>query len=320
MKLGKILAVLVAAALLFGVIAPQIFADDFDTSSGSAGVGNAVPTITNPMLTTQDGGTDKNNSALTVFTEFWANLTAGDDNTLNDFKNVTWILYDSATAQPTSADSATDHYTFQYDNATDSFDEVGPDAGDSHLVSANCSDPADHSATSGEYKLAFKLAKTAAYASSATWKVQMMIYDGTDALENVTSLLFSMSFGLELTITDGSHSWSSLSPDSTENLISSPVDNDIDFTVTANAAYDVEAKGSGALASGGDTIPLSNVKVHQTTYASALSLTTDYQDSDILNQAAGADNAQALKVWLDVPAGTPVGTYTYTLYLQGTKH
>ena len=127
-----------------------------------------------------------------------------------------------------------------------------------------------------------------------------------------------MNFYSELTVNDASHGWSGLNPGDTNVALTSPADGDIDVTVTANAAFNIQVKGSGDLSDGnGHTIPLSNIKVHKNTLASATSLTTSYQNvGGLTNLAAGENQAYSFMLWITVPNPCPDGTYTYTLYIQ----
>lgn len=295
-----------------------VLAASSGTSDGSAIVGNASPTVTNSGL--YDDGTNKNNTNIDVYTEYHANCTVTDNNQLYDLENVTYIIWEDTYADEGSSDSNVNHYTFAYLNDTDTFDEIGPDgAGNSHLVSGSCSDPADHTQTSGTFKLAFKLHKTANYTASKTWKIKIIAYDGTTS-GNEQKLIFGVTFYLEITIDDASHQWSSLSPGDSDQLIDTPSDGDIDVTVTTNANFDLQAKGDGDLTKTGASIGLGNVTIHKDTLGSSVSLTTSYADiGGLTGLSSGEDQAHSFKLWIDVPSGTEEGTYTYTLHVQGVQ-
>jgi hypothetical protein len=132
--------------------------------------------------------------------------------------------------------------------------------------------------------------------------------------------MYGVAFYSEISISDTTHGWTSLTPGDTNKQIDSPVDSDIDFTIVANANWKVRTKGSGDLTSGSNTIALSNVKIHKDTLGSAASLTTSYADlGGLTNQSpptSESGTATYCTLWITVPNGTPPGDYTYTLYLQ----
>ena len=312
------LATLLAVCILFST--GVVFAASSGSSDGSAQVGNTAATLVNPGFY-DITDSDANNTSVDVWTEYYVNCTVTDDNTLNDLENVTYIIWDETYADEGSADSNVNHYTFRYENDTDTWEEVGPDAaGDSHLVSGNCSDPADHAVISGTFKLAFKLHKTANYTALTTaWKIKTIAYD-SDTSDSNQQLFFGVNFFVELTVDDSSHAWSSLNPGDADILIDTPADGKIDVTVTANAQFDLQVKGSGDLAKtgGGTPIGLGNVTIHEDTLGSSVSLTESYADiGGLTGLSSGESQAHSLKLWIDVPSGTEHGTYTYALDIQG---
>lgn len=318
--LSRLVLAMFLALLIAFPFSLKVYGADEGTSSGTANVGNAAPTVTNSDIWDQAESASKNNTEIVVDTEYRINCTVTDNNQLNDLENVTFIIWEDTYANEGDSDSNVNHYTFMYNNATDAFDEIGPDgAGNSHLVSANCSDPADHSQTSGEFKLAFKLHKTANHTGSNSWKVKIYAYD-SDTSGNQSIVIFGVAFYLEITVDDSSHAWAGLSPGQSDVLITSPGDNDIDVTVTANANFDLQAKGSGNLASGGNTIGLGNVTIHKDTLGSSASLTTGYLDiGGLTDLASGESQSHSFKLWIDVPNGTADGAYTYTLSVKGVE-
>jgi len=289
------------------------------TSAGTAVVGNAAPTVSSPGLWTVVP-VDANNTNLSVDTEYWVNCTVGDNNQLYNIANVTYFIWEDNEADVNSADADATHMTFAYLNASDAFDEIGPDGGgDSHLIPANCSDPADHSATSGTYKLAWKLAKTANYTASISWKVNVTVYDGASETANVQTLIFGVNAYYELTVDDAAHGWTGLASPSTDTQITTPIDGNINVTVTANNNFKLQAKGSGDLANGTNLIGLGNVTINETSLPGT-PLTTGYLDIDgLTNEARGASQSKTFILWIDVPAGTAVGTYTYVLSIQAAS-
>jgi len=290
---------------------------DTGTSSGTASVGNAAPTVTNSKIWDSTETTNKNNTELTVDTQYRINCTVTDNNQLYDLENVTFIIWEDNAVDEGSSDSNFTHYRFKYINDTDTWDEIGPDGtGNSHLISGSCSDPADHTQTSGTFKLAWKLHKTGNHTGTNSWKVKIYAYDGSSS-GSQQQIVFGVAYYVEITVDDSSHAWAGLTPGQTDVLITSPADQDIDITVTTNAKFNVQAKGSGALTSGPNTIGLGNVTIHKDTLGSSVSLTTNYANiGGLTSQNSGQNQAKSFKLWIDVPSGTPDGDYTYTLTVK----
>lgn len=316
MKKNK-LATIFIVILLALALTPVNAATSGD-SSGEADVDNASPVISNVDLEDTESAS-QDGSQIDVNTEYRVDFDIADDNTLEDLDTVTITIWGPSSSEG-GADSESDHYTFTYTQDTDTWAETGPDGGDSHLVSGSCVDPADQTAGSGSFTLAFKLAKIAERTDTATWTIKIAVTDDSAASDSDSTLSFGLNFYLELTVDDGSHSWSGLSPGDTDTQIDDPVDNDIDLTVTANAAFDLQAKSDGDLSSNGDTIPDENVKIHKDTVGSAVGLTTSYADiGGLTAQEAGSSLSKYFSLWITVPNPQQDGTYTYTLLIQGVE-
>ena len=312
---------IILLALLLSISIPTLPAQAAieGNSGGTAGISNITPVISTVSLKTT-GATSKNNSAIDVWTEYRISLTLADDNTLEDITTLQFKIWGPSSTEG-GADSDVDHYTFVYTQATDLWDETGPDAGDEHLVSGNCVDPADQTVGSGTFTLAFKLHKTAEYAASTTgWSIKITATDDSAATDTDATLFFGLNFYLELSVDDSTHSWSSLSPGDSQQTLDAPVDGDVDMTVTANAAFDLQGKVSAAPTSGSYTIPLANLLIHESTVGSASALTTGYMDiGGLTSEAAGENQAKDFDLWLTVPNPQMDGSYTYTLYVQGIQ-
>ena len=216
-----------------------------DTSEGSAEIGNDVPSISNPSLT-DTSVVNKDGAQIDVDVEYWVKVTVTDNNKLTDLDNVTYIIWGPSSTEG-GADSETNHYTFSYTQATDTWNEEGPGSADEHLVMGNCQDPADQQQTSGDFRLAFKLNKIAEHTDTNTWTIKVIAYDDQEASDSDSSLDFGVNFYCEITVDDGTHGWSGLSPNDSDILITSPGDGDIDCIITANANFDMEAKGDDDL-------------------------------------------------------------------------
>ena len=90
-----------------------------------------------------------------------------------------------------------------------------------------------------------------------------------------------------------------------------------------NANIDLEAKGNASnlvRQGGSETIPLANVKIHEDTLGSAVSLTTSYADIGGLTDVVAGESIPTFKLWLTVPDPQVAGTYVYKLYVKATEH
>lgn len=297
---------------------PLAYAETSGNSTGTATVGNAAPTISNPMLLTA-ANADANNTDLSVWTEYHSNCSVTDNNSLMDLMNVTWYIWEDTADNWDSADVNATHYTFKYDNATDAFDEVGPGSGDIHLVSGSCIKPT-RTETTDEVMLAWKFNKDANHTGSRTWAINITVWD-TALSANNQSLVFGVNYYFECTVDDATHGWAGLAAGNTNVTITSPVDLDIDLTCTSNAIFKLQAKSwNASLTSGGDTITIGNVLIHESVLASALNLTVGYLDIGGLDNEAAADTVnKAFVLWINAPIGTPAGAYTYVLAVQGVE-
>ena len=313
----KAIMTLIMTSILLVVITmdiqPAIAATE-GTSSGTASVGNSAPTISSANVT-DVGDVDKDTAQIDVNVEYWINaIIVDDDNSITDLNYVEYVIWGPSSSYG-GGDAEATHYTFRWTQTTDEWTEEGPDsAGDSHLVLANCTDPAS---LPGDFRLAFKLDKIAEKTATNTWSINATVFDDAGANAKVDSLTFGVNYYGELTVDDATHGWAGLTAEDSDVLLTSPGDFDIDVTVTSNAAFDLQAKGSGALTSGGDTIGLGNVTIHEDTLGSSVALTTSYADiGGLTGESAGSAQAKSFKLWIDVPADTPTGDYTYTLYVQ----
>jgi hypothetical protein len=312
----KLLGVFVLCLLVLAVTLPAFATDNEKTNVGSATVGNATPTVTNPMLHNSAGTSDLNNTNVDVNTEYHVNCTIGDANSLLDILNITWYIYENTTRW-NSADANATHYTFKYLNSTDAWTEVGPGPSNIHIVTGSCTQPGTKTGTSGEYHLAFKLALTANYSGLKDWRINITVFDAGSLNANVETLVFGVNAYYLLTFIDTTHAWTGLVAGSDNNTLTDPAVGYIQMQCTENNDYKLQAEGSGDLTSAPNSIPLENVRFHKDTLASAINMTIAYQDiGGDTSLARGEATTQQITLWLAVPAGTPPGTYTYTLSIQ----
>lgn len=328
MKNNKMLRSVLVTLMTLTILAMSItgaFAGSSDKSTGTATVAGVAPTVTLPELWNLVEDTNENNTGLDPWTEYHLNFTVTDSSSLAALDNVTIFVWDNVTAVEADADAQIEHLTYTWTEGTDTW---ACPLSANYLVSANCSDPGTASgATTYEFRLAFKLPKVATYQNGATytaWRIRVYAYDDSDNSGNINTICHGVNFYAELTVpSDTTHAWSTVYPGTTGNLITSPGDNDVDFTIICNAVFDVEAEANDTvLHSGANTIPIANVQVDSTTNTTALHLTSGYQNTDLVSQAAptaDTGTSLALKVWLDVPGGTLPGDYVYELWIKVTK-
>lgn len=237
----------------------------------------------------------------------WVNVTVTDTDGGYD-------KLDTVDMKVTTASSET--FTLRWTESTDAFTET-VDASGVCTLDATDSTRTNTDSDTDVYRFNFQIN---AAPLKGVCSVQVTTTDDAAATDVDTySAEFSINFYLGITVNDGSHSWASMNPGTTDQALGD--DEDIDVTIDANANFDLEAKGDGALASGGDTIALSNVEMHETTLGSAIALTTSYQDiPDLTDETRGTSQAKAFKLWISIPNPQQDGTYTYTLSVKGTEH
>jgi hypothetical protein len=316
-KLSKALAMFSLALILTFNIG-VVYGASSGESEGTAQVTSAVPTISSPELWDSTETTNKNNTALTVNTEYHVNFTISDANTMADLKNVTIRIWLTTYSTENGTDAERNHYSFTWVESTDTWSS----SPSGFINTANCKDPGTGgTSTSYEFTLAFDLSKVANYTASTTdWKISIFVWDDADNGDSEKTLFFGVAFYSEISITDTTHQWSGLLPGDTDKTVDG--DGDIDFTVIANSKWDAQAKANQSnLVSGSNTIGVGNITIHKDTLASSVSLTTSWADIGGLTvqdppTTESSPISTYCTLWLDVPSGTPVGNYVYKLQLQ----
>ena len=234
----------------------------------------------------------------------WVNVTVTDEDGVANL----------ATVDIQMTTSGSEVFTLRWTQSSGVFSEQSDASG---VCTLDVSGSARVNVDADTDKIAFRF-KVSAGAQMGAVSVQVTSTDddGYSDQDNYGSE-FSINWYAEITIDDGSHSWSSLSPGDTDQAL--PGDGDIDITVSSNGAFDLQGKVSAAPTSGSYTIPLSNLKIHEDTMGSASALTTGYVDiGGLTSQSRGLSLAKSFKLWLTVPNPQQDGSYTYTLSLQVT--
>jgi len=241
-----------------------------------------------------------------VDTYSWSNMTVSDADLVADLKTVD--------IQVTTSDSKV--FTLRWTQATNVFSEQSDPDG---ICTLDISGSTRINIDSDTDKIAFKF-KISVAAQKGACNIQATTTDDQDATDIDTyTAEFSINFYCSITVNDGTHSWTGLSPGDSQVLVNGGggSDGDIDVTITANDAFSIQAKGNGPLTSGSNTIPLANVEMHASDLGSAISLTTSYQNvPGLISQTRGVDIAKSFKLWLTVPSPQEDGDYTYSLSIQ----
>lgn len=304
--------------VLMTVNAGVVYGDSSGESEGSVSILSANPSMAGPELWDSGEAQDKNNTALTVNTEYHLNFTISDDNTLADLDNVTLRVWDtSSAATENDTDAEQNHYTFRWYEANDTWTS----SPSGFVNTGNCKDPGTGSSeTQYEFTCAFDLGKAAGYtANTDDWNISIFVWDDNNDFDAERSIVFGVAFYSEISVTDSTHTWGNLNPGDTDQTIT---DSPLNFDVIANAAWDVQAQANqSALVSGSNQIGIGNITIHKDTVGSSVSLTTSWTDIvGLTSQTASTEEASATStyctLWLDVPTGTPVGDYKYKLELQ----
>jgi len=238
-----------------------------------------------------------------VAVDGWVNITVTDEDLVANFYYVE--------IQVTTAGAET--FTLRWTQSSGIFSEESDASG---VCTLNAGGSARVNVDSDTDKIAFKF-KVSAGAMTGNVSVDATVVDDDGYSDGPTTYTneFAINWYGEITVDDSTHSWTGLSPGDSDQTLAG--DGDIDVTVTCNDAFDIQVKGNGAITSGGNSIALSNVKVHASTLGSAASMTNSYVDcGGLTSQARGLSLSKSFKLWITVPSPQQDGSYTYTLYVQ----
>lgn len=311
-------SILIATLLMF-MLTSTVLAASEDYSEGSATVTSAVPTLSSIELWNQAEDTNVNATALVVNTEYHLNFTVSDANSMADLKNITIRVWNTDYTTENGSNTERNHYSYTWVESTDTWTSYPS----GFINAAACADPGTGGGGSSyEFRLAFDTSKVANYTATNTkWQASIFVWDDSDNADNDKTVKFGVASYFEISITDTTHSWSSLTPNTNDNALDG--DGDIDFTVIANTFWKAQAKSNASvlISELSDTINIGNITIHKDTLGSSVSLTTSYADVGGLTSqnpptAEASPVSTLCTLWLDVPNGTPPGTYEYKLYLQ----
>jgi len=264
-------------------------------------------------------------SSIDPYVEYWLNMTIRHNNTLYALKNITIYMYASGYSWD-SADDPNTHATFVWDNDTKEYSLVGPTGTTWAVNTANCRVP-DQSQNTGTFTLAFNASKIALM---GTWYINVTAWGAQDLSDSLT-ISVTVNFYAEIILTDTSFQFS-LSVGAENGTLSVPTDGDIDFSVICNAPYNISFYTDGNWTSDGYEIDITNTNYFigdddsNPTEATETGIDpfaihpTPDKATPYANQAVTQDDINgdtyATYLFQTVPAGTPTGTYTLTLYIE----
>lgn len=269
-----------------------------DNISGSAGILSTGPVVENA------------DAPATVPPNVAVNFTADlrDNNTLADLENVElWLWSNSATEG--GSDDNRNHYTFYWRENDNTWHEIGPDAGGSHIITGSCVAP-DNSQISDNITFNITLAKVA---EPTTWTAKFYVYDSSASdSDNDT---FTVNQYIEISSLSSNATWTNLSVPSENN----PADtNPHQAVIISNDNYDLNLKLSGAWTSGSNTIGVDNTKFHSADNVVASAVFSASYQTLYDNQSWTSTRTHDMYFWLTVPTGTAPGTYTTKFNVQVT--
>jgi hypothetical protein len=112
---------------------------------------------------------------------------------------------------------------------------------------------------------------------------------------------------------DSSVTWTGLAAGSTWNLASDP--NPGTWTYTSNAKAKIQIYATTPTNGYGNTFPVGNVQVAQDSgHTTNLQAFTDTAADWLTNLPNNADQDEPVYWFVDIPAGQPTGTYTFSYY------
>ena len=301
----------IGLALLIGLIAMSmapsaIFAADSSEKPISGQLNNYVPPdVTAIAITTMENVAENN---LDPQTNYKFSVSTTDNNTLADISTVELKLYVDNVLLP---DGRRNHYSFKF-TAPGTWEEIGPDNDERHLVTDNCVAP-DNSQTSGDYVFVVKFDIVAQPTSSYEWDAWAKATDNNALTDNLTDEnKFNVNNYVSLTVDD-----------STLTFNGSPGQNDVApteqptvATVDANVNFLVQCKVDDWSGSRGGTIGANNTKAAQDNqHSGEITLSTSY--SFLWPNVFYGENVTSEIYWfLNIPTLARDPSYTTTFYVN----
>jgi len=319
---------LVLALALVPVASPVMAAED--TATGSFTVGNAVPTVGTPTVT----------SPMTPQQDAWVNVTITDNNKLSDLSTVKTVLFYDADgtytdpgASPTPNTQTLAIMTWYASNDTFVIQSGSPST---WSVNNTTSTHGALTGRTGDWKFSFKPGKVATETTgSDRWFARVNATDSAPATgsNNNSATGSSMNFYGEITVTTATVDFGTVALGS-DFAVNSRTAN---VTNIANGNYNENAQTDNGTAGVGhwDNTTEINVTLNTTgspadgefslavddttTLASAVNMTTAYQAINIAGVQTGEAGYPSGDhgLWLAMgPAGIEAAVYNGTIYFQ----
>ncbi len=249
----KKISSLLLTLLLVVAVATPVMADGLVT--GSVTASNAAPTITSVTLQATGGDGGSINS-MTPLTEYWVEIVAADNNTIDDIERIDiYIFYDSNGAQDGIGDEIFDcdeNAVFKWVKSGGTWSmEVGDVTSTTWVLgTTNVSvTPGDMEVTEGEWNLSFvpgKLAVEAAASGGAVaeWDIYVKVTDGTAATAENTEKTKAMTAYSQIAMDPATIDFGTLALGATA-AITTPADHTVSTNIIANDAHAVGVMSAG---------------------------------------------------------------------------
>lgn len=294
----------ISVAMLTIASAPLTTAD---TASGETEVSNVAPEIISVTDNASSGDVDPESY-------FWVNVRVRDNNTLADIDNVIVKVYENS-LDDTDADNKENHYTFWFDPSDNSFYTTMTNSqGDAFIDNASSTYPSDLTATTDNYNFKILINGTASHEND--WDVWAKVEDEADSDTSETENDFNVMTYVSYSLGVSTLEWSGLSMPSSNNVCDNNSDNPIVTSIETNVSYDVKHKVSN-WTDDGNTIGYDNTlwDVDNTVENTEAMTKGTFTDTHT-NRSEGEAVTENIYYWLDVPTGTPDGTYTTTFNIE----
>jgi hypothetical protein len=274
-----------------------------DTASGSAGVSNVAPEIIS-VTDNASGGTVDPESY------FWVNVRVRDNNTLADIDNVIVKVYENSLAD-TDADDKENHYTFWFDPSDNTWHSSLTNTQGSAFIGTGTY-PSDLTATTDNYNFKILINGTASHVND--WDVWAKVEDEAASDNSETANDFDVNKYVSYSLGVSTLEWSGLSVPSENNACDNNTDNPIVTSIETNVSYDVQHKVTDWTYSG-NTIGADNTSWNTTASPDGTTMSNSFQNA-YTNESEGEAVTKNIYYYLDIPTGTPDGTYTSTFTIE----
>jgi hypothetical protein len=236
-------------------------------------------------------------------------LNARDADRLTDIRKIEVQLYTSTSNYNDTGDIR-HHYSFvwTYDGG---FANVGPSGPGSYFDKDNSATPTLTNPT-GLFKFVFKLDKLAIFTDGVHhhWIVEAYIWDNEDN-QNTLSNTFDVNLYQSIII-NTSVAWDKLGQGSSLNHASDP-NFPATWTYTSNYKAKIQINATTPTNAYGNTFEVGNVTLATSSDHGANETAFTLTPADwITNLPNNADQQVKVYWFVDIPAGQPTGTYTFT--------